>query len=768
MEQGLNPYYYPANDWRKLLFNDMAYNQRFNVSLSGGGKKARFYIAGAFNNDNGILKTDKVSNFNNNINIKNINLRSNTNIKLTSTTDAAVRFNANFRTSNGPMYSGNQMYQRIMMTNPVDFPAFYLPDEMNKDTKHILFGGTPDRGFINPYADMVRGYKESNQTNLVAQIELTQKLDFITEGLSARFMGSTTRESLYSISRSYDPYYYTMSSYDPTSGDFKLYNFQQGDESLGFESGGDRIILSTVYGEFAVSYDRTFKEKHSVSGMLVGTMREIVNSDFDNNLQRSLPTRNIGLSGRFTYGYDSRYFVEANFGYNGAERFARAHRFGFFPSFGSGWVVSNEKFWNENKFVDKLKLKATFGIVGNDAIGDKNDRFFYLSQVDKDKPLGNDFGEVIGGPNGNSLGVTINRYANPDITWEKAAKLNIGIEATLFNMLDIQVDYFSEKRTDILINRLAIPSTTGLTDVPPAAGHAPADVRANIGAAKSSGVEFAADFNHFFNSETWLRVNATFTLANSTYTKYEEIVPEGMDWLKNVGQSIGQHRGLVAERLFIDEADIANSPVQTFDNVNNVGVMPGDIKYKDINGDGIINTHDVVPIGYTPVPQIESGLGFSFGYHGFDFSCFFRMAGRVSFLIDPSANIYDNGTVGTAPFVGNHALLAAWADNRWTESNRDVYATWPRLSDTSRPNNEQASTWWLRDGSYLRLKSCEFGYTIPSKITQKIKIKSLRVYVSGLNLFTLSRFDLWDVEMGASGLNYPIQKIFNVGLNVNF
>lgn len=768
VESGSNPYYYPANDWRSLLFKDMASNQRLNVSLSGGGKKARFYIAGALNNDNGILKTDTRNNFNNNINIKNINLRSNTNLKLTPTTDAAVRFNANFRSSHGPMFSGNQMYQRIMMSNPVDFPAYYLPDEANLHTQHILFGGTPEYDFINPYADMVRGYQEGNQTNLVAQIELMQNLDFFTKGLSARFMGSTTRESAYSINRSYRPYYYTMSTYNPSTGYFKLNNFSEGDEALGFDGGGDRRILSTIYGEFAVNYDREFNEKHNVSGMLVGTLREIITSDFGNDLQRSLPTRNIGLSGRFTYGYDHRYFVEANFGYNGAERFAKKNRFGFFPSFGTGWVVSNEKFWTENKYVDKLKLKATYGIVGNDAIGDERDRFFYLSRVRKDKPLNNNFGEGIGSPTSNSAGIIIDRFANNDITWEKAAKLNLGFEATLFNDLEIQFDYFTERRSDILINRSSIPSTLGLSDVPPAPGKAPADVRANIGEAKSSGLEIALDYNHFFTNQIWLRVNATFTFAKSQYTKYEEIVPLGMNWLRNEGQYIGQHRGLIAERLFIDEADIANSPTQTFDNINPIGVMPGDIKYKDINSDGIINSHDVVPIGYTGVPQIESGFGFSFGAHGFDLSCFFRVAGRVSFMIDPSANVYSDGSVGTSPFIGNHALMKSWADDHWSETDRNLYAKWPRLSDTSRPNNEQASTWWLRDGSYLRLKSVEIGYTIPERITRKLGMKTLRVYGSGLNLLTFSKFKLWDVEMGGSGLNYPIQQVFNLGLNINF
>lgn len=760
VRSGADPYYYPANDWIDLLFKDFTMNQNLNISLSGGGKKSRFYIAGTFKNDNGILNVDSRNNFNNNINIKNFNLRSNVTIDFTSTTQGDIRFNANFRDSHGPMYSGNEMYHRVMYANPVDFPAYYLPDEMNQNTKHILFGGTPEYSFINPYADLVKGYQEDTQTNLVAQIELRQKLDFITKGLSARGMISTTRESYYSLNRSYTPYYYTMSTYNPTNGYFRLYNFAPGDEALGF-AGGDKIVSSTLYGELALNYDRTFNEKHDVSALLVGTMREILTSDFGDDLQRSLPTRNLGVSGRFTYGYDSRYFLEANFGFNGAERFAKQNRFGFFPSFGAGWLISNEKFWKKNNIVTSLKLKGTYGLVGNDAIGDVYDRFFYLSRVRKDKPLGNDFGESLGSPNANTSGIAIDRYSNTAITWELAKKMNLGFELILFDELEINFDYFHENRTNILVNRTAIPTTMGLTDVPVADGLAPADVRANVGAAKSSGLEIALIHNHVFNKDVWMTTNGTFSFAKSRYTEFEEIYPEGMDWLKTVGTYIGQQKGLIAERLFIDEADIANSPVQKFDYVNDIPVMPGDIKYKDINNDGIIDSHDVVPIGYSNVPQIEGGFGMSLGFYGFDFNFFLMGASRVSFLIDPTSN-------GTAPFIDNHACMQAWADSHWSESNRNPYALWPRLSDTARPNNEQASTWWLRDGSYLRLKSLELGYTIPEKLTKKLAIERFRIYVSGLNLFTLSKFDLWDVEMGSSGFNYPIQRVFNVGLNFNF
>ena len=765
VEAGTNPYYYPSNDWLNLLFKDRAENQRFNMNLSGGGQRVKYYVAAAMTSDNGILKVDKLNNFNNNISIKNVNLRSNTDIDFTPTTMGSIKFNANFLESSGPMYTGNQMYQRVMLSNPVDFPAYYQPDEINLNTKHRLFGGTQSYSFINPYADMVKGYQQATQTNLVAQIELRQKLDFVTPGLSARFMASTTRQSVYSINRSYGPYYYTMSTYNPITGYFKLNNFSKGNESLGF-AGGNKSINSTIYGELSASYEKIINDMHNFSAMTVGTLREVTTSDFDNDLQRSLPTRNIGISGRITYGYDHRYFLESNFGYNGAERFAKNHQFGFFPSFGGGWIISNEKFWHKSSPITNLKLKATYGLVGNDAIGDAYDRFFYLDRVDMNKGLSNDFGESGGG---NSSGINFNRFANTSITWEKAAKMNLGLEITLVKELEFQFDVFRENRTCILINRTAIPTTMGLSDFPAADGKAPADVRANVGAARSSGFELTLTENHSFNKDVWLRSNLTFTYAVSRYTDYEEMVPAGMDWLKTEGTYLGQQKGLIAERLFIDETDIANSPIQTFDKVNDIPVMPGDIKYKDINDDGIIDSHDVVPIGYAGVPQLEGGWGVSFGFYGFDFNFFLQGAARVSFMMDPTARVdWGSGSLGTAPFVGNHSLLKAWADDHWSETNRNCYALWPRLSDTSRPNNEQASTWWLRDGGYLRLKSVEIGYNVPEKLIKKVGIQQLRFYGSGMNLLSFNNFKLWDVEMGGSGLNYPIQKVFNLGLSLNF
>jgi len=306
------------------------------------------------------------------------------------------------------------------------------------------------------------------------------------------------------------------------------------------------------------------------------------------------------------------------------------------------------------------------------------------------------------------------------------------------------------------MDRVSIPSILGLQ----------APVRANVGAAQSQGVDISLNYTHSFTKDFWITGLANFTYATSKFTSYEEPAYQGMPWLSFVGQSLSENWGYVAERLFVDDKEVKNSPTQ----FGNYGA--GDIKYKDINGDGKITPLDKVFMGFPTSPEIVYGFGFSSGYKGWDFSCFFQGLGRESFWIDPQA---------TSPFADyhpnpdpepgrmiNNALLKAYADSHWSEDNRNIYALWPRLSPTLNENNDQSSTWFMRDGSFMRLKSLEFGYSVPSKIISKIKISNLRLYFNGTNLLTFSKFKLWDPEMGGNGLGYPIQKVFNVGLQLSF
>lgn len=757
-EQGLNSYVYPMVDWKDMLFKDVTTNQRGNLSISGGGRVARYYVALSYARDNGMLKTDPDNSFNNNIQLNKYTVRSNVNMTLTKTTELAVRVSGTFDSYQGPMSGGASMYTKAIKANPVLFPATYAPDKTNQYANHVLFGNYGKGGeYMNPYAEMCRGYKESETTVMIAQLELKQDFEFITKGLKGRLLGNATRDSYYDLTRSYKPFYYSIGSYDKYDNIYTLsdLNADTGTDYLGY-SQGDKKVASSIYLEGSLSYDRLFDEKHNVSGMLVYTVREGKTGN-ESTLQKSLPSRNMGLAGRFTYGFSDRYFAEINFGYNGSERFDKDHRWGFFPSGGLGWVVSNEKFWKNSSFskvLNMLKLKGSYGLVGNDNISDNNERFFYLSEVNMNAAnKGMNFGTNF---DAGYSGVSILRYANTRIGWEVSHKLNLGVEMKLLDNLEIQADYFKERRTNILQERADIPSILGFQTTP----------KANIGEAKGSGFEVSLDYSHFFKKDFWATVRGNFTYASSEYSKFEEPDYSSTPWLSKLGTKLNQPFGLMAERLFVDEEDVKSSPKQQFGEY-----MAGDIKYKDINKDGIVDDRDRVPIGYPTTPEIIYGFGFSLGYKAFDFNCFFQGSGRSSFFIEPNritpfAQPYDpdNEMDGKK---GNNALLQFIADSHWSEANQDMYALWPRLSDTAIDNNNRTSTWWLRDGTFLRLKSAEIGYTLPQKQATKVRLQNLRVYLSGTNLFCITKFKLWDPEMGGNGLGYPVQRVFNIGIQLS-
>ena len=630
-----------------------------------------------------------------------------------------------------------------MRANPVMFPAYY-PAELNPGANHILFGnyqganGTAMN--LNPYADMVKGYKNYTKSLVSAQFEMKQNLSSILKGLSARGLFNTARYAFFDVSRFYNPYFYAASGYDKLSDSYTLNLLNEGaaTEYLGYTE-GTRDINTTLYFEAAVDYNQNFAKKHDVTGLLVATRRQQLISG-QGTLQKSLPYRYQGVSGRFTYAYDTRYLFEFDFGYNGSERFSADKRYGFFPAAGVGWHVSNEKFWEPLKsVVNNFKMRATYGLIGNADIGSADDRFFYLSEVNlndqnKDASFGEDYLYT-------RNGITVNRYANRDIRWETSRKLNLGIDLGLFNSFTIQADYFTDQRSNILMTRANIPTSEGLA----------AEVRANLGKARSSGVDFSIDYNKYFTKDIYLQGRGNFTYAHNEYVAYEEPLYKEK-YLSRIGQSLNQTYGLLAERLFVDEEDVQNSPIQNFGEYS-----AGDIKYRDVNRDGQITNLDKVPIGLPTSPEIVYGFGFSFGYKKFDISTFFQGSARESFMIDATK---------TTPFLSGNQLLKAYADDHWSEDNRDSYALWPRLSNGSSTNNSQVSTWFLRNGSFLRLKQIELGYTLPTKLVQKAAVQNLRLYINGSNLFLWSKFNLWDVEMGSSGLGYPVQKVFNIGARI--
>jgi len=750
---GINRYVYPATDWQKELLKDFTMNQRINLSASGGGKVANYYLSGTFNQDNGILKVDGRNNFNNNVNLKTYALRSNVGINMTPTTQAMVRLAGTFDDYIGPVRGGEEVYREIMRTNPVLFPPYYEADEANSHVNHILFGnyGT-DASYLNPYANLVKGYREYSNSRMDAQFELKQDFGFVLEGLSARALFNINRTAYFDVTRQSNPFYYMIGRYDRFEDQYVLapLNETEGTEYLNYTPGA-RDVFSSTYLETAVAYNRTFAEKHDVNATLVSILRNSL-SGAVTDLQRSLPFRNAGVSGRFTYSYDGRYYAEFNFGYNGSERFHRSQRFGFFPSAGIAYNVSNEPFWEPlSSAIPLLKLRATYGLVGNDAIGSEYDRFFYLSNVNMNAAERTAaFGLL---SEYSRSGVLVTRYANPDITWERAKKTNVGLEMNIGKSLTVEADYFAERRSNILMTRESIPSTMGLT----------ADIRANVGEASARGIDGSLNYSASFGNTAWLKVRGNYTFATSRFEVYEEPI-YNESYLSHVGWPLSQQWGLIAERLFIDEAEVENAPRQNFGQY-----MGGDIKYRDVNGDGQISNLDMVPIGHPTDPEIIYGFGASLGIHRFDLSFFFQGSARSSFWIDGQATApfinyyYPNETLSGVP---TNALLKAYADSYWSEDNRNSYALWPRLSPTVIENNVQRSTWFMQNGAFLRLKQAELGYTLSDRTLKSLGISNARFYVNGLNLFALSAFKIWDVEMAGNGLGYPVQRVFNLGVHI--
>ncbi|MDR6342028.1 TonB-linked SusC/RagA family outer membrane protein [Filimonas zeae] len=754
---GSNPYVFPAVDWMDMLFKKQTSTRRANFNVSGGNDITKYYMAGSYNRDNGILQVNPVNNFNSGMKFENYQLRSNVNVKITKTTEAVVRLWGNFNEYTGPITGdasglATDLYSKALHTSPVAFPAYYLPDSANRTTRHILFGNavnTTSGGLLsNPYADLMYGYKSFSESRMSAQFELNQGLNFVTRGLSFRGIFSTNRYSFFDVSRNYKPFYYSVQNYDPATNYYTLrwLNNQPGaaQEYLGYTE-GKKDVYTYIYMQGTLDYNRAFGD-HNVSGALITTRQQ---TQYGNagSLLGSLPYRNLNIAGRASYSYNSRYFLEFNFGYNGSERFAANNRFGFFPTVGAGWVISNENFWKGgiSDVITRLKLRGSYGLVGNDNIGSQ--RFFYLSNVTPNGGAGAWFGTN----NSTYLqGTTIQAYPNPGVTWESSRKSNLAAEITLFKNMNITAEVYREYRYNILIKRGYIPVSAGIQS------GAQDNLQANLGTAYSKGFDLHIDYKQVFSKNLQASVMANLTVT-SNKTGYIEEPEYKYNYRFQRGQPIGQQYGLIAERLFVDDKEAANSPTQLFGGTTLP--MGGDIKYRDVNRDGIINSDDQVPLGLPPTPQVIYGFGFSVVYKQFDVNAFFQGLARESFFIDPSA---------TAPFVNNAQLLAAYANNHWSEENQNLYALWPRYSAQAVSNNTQKSSWWLRDGSFMRLKSVEGGYTLPKKWAKSLFVESARIYFSGLNLLTFSKFKLWDPEQSGNGFAYPIQKVFNLGVNLNF
>ncbi len=731
----LNPYVFPDNDWYHLMFKDHTFNQNANISVTGGSQKIDYFLNASVHNENGILKDQSANDYDINIGLQKYAFQSNVSALITPATRVSIRMNNMLQYNYLPYYSISSLFYHTMRANPVMFPATW-PKEAGDD--FIRFGNAPSwdgaSSDVNPLAEMCSGYTKSHLSYLTTVFNVEQDLKFIAEGLKAKFLASFYNKTYSATSRYRNPFYYTLGSYEVDDNG----NYTYTTSEIG--STGTKYLSTSVsnngYREYSLQgtleYSRMFNKVHDVNALLVYHQKERVDNTPDADEYEVLPYREQGIAGRLTYGYNNRYLTELNFGYNGSENFAPGHRWGFFPSVAVGWNISNENFFAgmANK-ITLLKLRASWGKSGNDAL---ESRFPYITTINTNQSLNFYYGPDIT----QAKGSTINTIGNEDATWEVSKKLDIGLEVGLYNNLTLIMDFFREKRSGIFMQRESIPASMGYTGSEP---------YANIGAVTNRGIDASLEYNKAFSKDFILSVRGTFTYAHNKVTAKDEAALT-YPYTSEVGHPINTVYGLVADGVFRDQEDIDHSPVQDFAS----SVRPGDIKYIDLNGDGVVDANDETAVGYPTTPEIEYGIGPSIKYKKFDFSFYLQGITRVSIEMSDMHPFVSSSFSGFG--------MTQWiADGHWTESNPDIHANYPRLSATWNLNNTQTSSYWVRNGSFLRLKSAEIGYTY----------KKARVYVLGTNLLSFTDFKYWDPEIGSgNGLSYPLQRTYNVGFQYNF
>lgn len=736
---GLDPYVYPNVDWYDMLFKDCTFNQNFNFNMTGGAKKIDYFLNASVYNENGIMRKPEASKFDTNINAQKYLFQANVSADATKTTRVSLKMNTQLHYRHAPIQSVSDLFAYAMTGMPCEFPAT-LPGEESDTFVRFGTNNAWNSGFFtNPYAQLCRGYGDQFRGHFTSALTVNQNLDFITKGLSATGMATFYNRVYSAVYRSFTPFMYQLTDYNIDEAGNYSYTSNStntGTTYLGTTRGKDG------YRELAfqakIDYARTFG-KHDVGATIVYMQKERNMNISDEQEYAALPYRQQGLAGRVTYGFDKRYLFEANFGYNGSENFAAGKRFGFFPSVAVGWVVSNEPFWKGIKEqVSLFKLRASYGLVGNDVISsDYSDRFPYLTTVD----MGQGYDVYIGNNFERKYGPILSVYGNPNATWEESRKLDIGVEIGLFDSLNIIFDWFKEKRSGIFMQRTSLPSTFGMSGITP---------WANIGKVDNHGVDISVDYNKAFSKDLILSLRGSFTYAHNEIVEMDEPKYKWAYQYK-AGHPINSIQCLIADGLFRDEEDIASSPSQDI-YATTYPIRPGDVKYRDLNGDEIIDDNDMCWTGNPTVPEIIYGFGFSLKYKGFDCSAFFQGQGKVSIIM------YNYHPFATAATPGS-GLMQWIADEHWSEDDPNPKALYPRLSPLWNNNNTKASTLYVRNGKMLRLKTAEIGYTY----------KKMRVYVSGTNLLTFAPFKYWDPEKGSgNGLGYPLQRTYNLGFQFNF
>ena len=757
---GKDPYLYPNVDWLKEIFNDWGHNRRVNVNVRGGSEKVAYYASVSYFNETGMTVTDKnIDTYDSKMKYSRYNFTTNLNIDVTPTTKVEIGAQGYLGEGNYPAISSADLYNAAMSISPVEYPKMFF---VNGEA--FVPGTSTNNNFNNPYSQATRrGYDNLTKNQIYSNLRVTQDLDMLTKGLklTAMYAFDVYNEIHVHQDRAESTYNFLDTSvpYD-MNGQPILQRIYEGSNVLSYKqetSGNKKTCL-----EASLNYDRTFNDDHRVSALFLFNQQSKLLYP-KGTLEDAIPYRMMGIAGRATYSWKDRYFAEFNIGYNGAENFSPKHRFGTFPAFGVGWVVSNEKFWQPlSKAVSFLKIRYTDGKVGNSEVSDR--RFMYLDQMKENGDYGYKFG-----PNGTKWSgyETVNMAV--DLIWEESRKQDLGIDLKLFNDdLSIVFDLFKERRENILLKREhSIPSFLGYNTSAP---------YGNIGIIENKGFDGTIEYNKRINKD-WviaLRGNVTF---NKDKWIQGELPEQKYEWMNQYGHNINGVKGYVAEGLFtqteIDDMarweslSDANKAITPKPFASQFGtVKAGDIKYKDLNNDGQIDAYDQTYISRGDVPTTVYGFGFTVGWKDLSVGMMFQgVAGAERVLNGSSVNPFNGG--------GGSGNLYSNIGDRWTEENPDQNAFYPRLSygseTTSNINNFQKSTWWVRNMNFLRLKTLQISYNLPKPWVNKVHLKNAAVYVMGTNLFTLSRFKLWDPELNTdNGASYPNTTSYSVGINFTF
>ena len=724
---------YPNVNWIDAITKDYAYSTRANMTVSGGTKILRYSLTASIYHENGIMETDPTLDYDTGSKLTRYNMRANVDLNLTPTT--LLRFNIggylqNLRKSNS---GTDEVFSKAFETPPYVHPTRY-----SDGTIPIA---SVER--YNPWAmSTQQGYYRSGHAQIQSLFSVEQNLKMLLNGLKAKVVFSFDNYSENFVTRGRTPDYYSVAHSRDASGNLVHSILKYGTDVLSHSSNGNFGNQST-YLEGSLSYDHVFAKKHSVNALFLYNQRSYDWGDVQSK-------RTQGIAGRLSYTYDNRYIGEFNFGYNGSENFAKGHRYGFFPSIALGYVISEEKFMDPlRSTVNLLKLRASVGKLGNDDIGGR--RFAYITTINSNAS-GYNWGYKGDYYRG---GIQEGDYGVADLTWETSVKANVGLEVGLWNALNVQVDFFKEHRTNIFMQRSTIPTQVGYINSP----------WANYGKVDNHGLDASVTYHKRINKNLELSAHGNFTYARNKIIEKDE--PESVKgtYRSITGRSINTLWGYQALGLYTADDFDADGNVKADQPQPQLGakVRPGDIKYKDMNGDGLITDQDEGYIGGTSDPRIVYGFGGNVKYKAFDFNFFFQGTGDAYRIIGSNSYFIPGSGQGV---LGN---IYSNYNDRWTEDNPSQNVFWPRLSSTENPNNNVASTWWKKNMSFLRLKMIEIGFTLPQAWSNKIYGKNIRFYVSGNDLFYLSKFKLWDPELSTSdGLKYPSMRSVMIGMDLTF